>query len=65
VPLRLQPCGVIVHRAADLVEHILQLRGLRERTLPGLMARGMPGQLMRSHIDYGAMTVELLMDKCV
>ena len=55
--LGLQPRGVIVHRAADLVEHILQLRGLREGTLPGLMTRVMPGQLMRRHIDYGAMTV--------
>jgi hypothetical protein len=56
---------VIVHRAADLVEHILQLRRLRERALPRLMTRGMPGQLMRSHVNNGAMTVELLINKRV
>ncbi len=30
VPLRLEPRGVRVHRPADLVQHVLQLRGLLE-----------------------------------
>ena len=34
-------------------------------TLAGLMTRGMPGQLMRSHVNNGAMTVELLINKRV
>jgi hypothetical protein len=51
VPLSLQSRGVIVYRPADLIEHVLQLRGLRERTLPRLMPRVLPRQLMSSHIN--------------
>jgi hypothetical protein len=57
MPLRLQPRGVIVHRAADFIQHVLQLRGLRKRALPRLMTRGMPRQLMGSHVHNGATVV--------
>jgi hypothetical protein len=59
VTLGLESRGVVVHRPADLIEHVLQLRGLRERALPRLMPRVLPWQLMRSHIDYGATAVHL------
>jgi len=59
VPLGLQPCGVIVYWSANLVQHVLQLRGLRERTLPRLMSRVLPWQLMSGHINYGATAVQL------
>jgi hypothetical protein len=59
VPLGLQSRGVIVYRPTDLIEHVLQLRGLRERTLPRLMPRVLPWQLMSGHINYGATAVHL------
>jgi hypothetical protein len=42
---------VIVHRPANFVEHILQLRRLRECTLPRLMPRGLPRQLVSTHVN--------------
>ena len=60
VALGLQPRGVSVHRAADLVEDVLELGRLRECTLPRLMTRGMPGQLMSGHVNHGAMAVNYL-----
>ena len=54
--LGLQSRGVRVNRATDLVQDILQLGRLRERTLP-VMAGGMPGQLVSCHVIYGATSV--------
>src|SRR6202000_82893 len=59
VPLGLESRGLVVYRSADLIKHVLQLRGLRERPLPRLMPRVLPWQLMSSHIDYGATAVQL------
>ena len=52
VALRLQPGRVLVHRAADLVQDVLQLGRLRERALPRVVARGMPRHLVGSHAHH-------------
>jgi hypothetical protein len=49
VSLGLQPRRVLVHRAADLVQDVLQLGRLREGPLP-VMAAGLHGQLVSSHV---------------
>ena len=51
--LGLQPGGVLVYRAADLVQDVLQLGRLRERALPRLMPGGMPRQLVGGHVLHG------------
>ena len=50
--LGLQPRGMLVDRAADLVQDVLQLRGLRERALPRVVAGRMPRHLMGSHVVH-------------
>lgn len=51
-----EPRGVLVHRAADLVQDVLQLGRLSEGALP-LMAGGVPGQLVGCHVHNGAIVV--------
>ena len=50
--LGLQPRRVLVHRAADLVQDVLQLRRLRERALPRLVSGGMPRQVVGGHVVH-------------
>ena len=57
VSLGLQPRGVLVHRAADLVQDVLQFGRLREGPLP-VMADGVRGQLVSSHVTHGAIVVQ-------
>jgi hypothetical protein len=52
---------VLVHRAADLVQDVLQFGRLREGALPvvtGVMTGTVDGQLVSSHATYGAIDVE-------
>ena len=56
MPFGFQPRGMLVHRAADLVQNVLKLGRLREGTLP-VMTGGMQGQLVSGHVTYGAIVV--------
>ena len=62
VPLGLQPGGVLVHRAADLVENVLQLARLREHTLARVMAAArLPRRRMGSHVDNSPTVVDVFL----
>ncbi|BCO49076.1 hypothetical protein MINTM008_50160 [Mycobacterium intracellulare] len=59
--LGLQPRGLLMYRAADLVQDVLKLRRLHESALLPVMGRRVRWQLMRQlvggHITNGAITV--------
>jgi hypothetical protein len=46
---------MVVHRSADLVENVLQLGRLRERSWPRVLAGGMPRHLMGGHVSDSPM----------
>ena len=56
MPLGFQPRGMLVHRAADFVQDVLKFGRLREGPLP-VMTGGVHGQLVSSHVTYGATVV--------
>ena len=56
MPFALQPRRVLVYRAADFVQDVLELGRLRERPRP-VMTEGVHGQLVRCHVTYGAIAV--------
>jgi hypothetical protein len=47
---------MLVHRAADFVQNVLQFGRLREGPLP-VMAGAVNGQLVSGHVTYGAIGV--------
>jgi hypothetical protein len=47
---------MLVHRAADFVQNVLKLGRLGEGPLP-VMTGVMHGQLVSSHVTYGAIVV--------
>ena len=49
MPFGLKPGRMLVHRAANLVEDVLQLGRLRERPRPPVLAGAVPGQLVGTH----------------
>ena len=60
VTLGLESRRVIVHRAADLVQDVLQLRRLRERALPRMMSGGVQRHVVGGHVTHGLIAVQRL-----
>jgi hypothetical protein len=59
VAFGLETRRVLVHRPADLVQHVLQLARLRELTRACVLATArLPRRLMGTHIDNSPMVVD-------